>query len=298
MTVFPRIRFTFITMLFATLGLLTACGGGGGGGGTTTTPAVTVDPLASAARGFYQGNGTIQGGSGDIVITSPNIKGIADEKGFVFTYKGNDENSNAIVLFYKGTFTEVTATSFKADVRVYVDGVYQETATISDGVIDEGISFSGTLKGAGNYASSNGTISLSYAQDNKTAPPTYSTVSPSNKWNDIVGTSGTGQVIFNSATNYDAGIALDSVPGQFAGCLLLSVDTDDVVNEKPGRIRIFNATTDQCVANSLNGQLVSGYLTNFETTNPDDRLYIVLSNDNYAYIGLLPCADTNSNCLQ
>ena len=297
MTVFPRIRFTFITMLFATLGLLTACGGGGGGG-TTTTPAVTVDPLASAARGFYQGNGTIQGGSGDIVITSPNIKGIADEKGFVFTYKGNDENSNAIVLFYKGTFTEVTATSFKADVRVYVDGVYQETATISDGVIDEGISFSGTLKGAGNYASSNGTISLSYAQDNQSAPPTYSTVSPSNKWSDIVGTSGTGQVVFSSTTNFDAVIALDYVPVNLESCDLYSVNTSDVINEQTGRIRKFSAVTATCAGQSDDGQSVEGYFTNFKTTATDDTMYIVVSNDNLAYIGLLPCADTNSNCLQ
>ncbi len=294
MTVFPRIRFTFITMLFATLGLLTACGGGGGGGGTTATPAVTVDPLASAARGFYQGNGTIQGGSGDIVITSPNIKGIADEKGFVFTYKGNDENSNAIVLFYKGTFTEVTATSFKADVRVYVDGVYQETATISDGVIDEGISFSGTLKGAGNYASSNGTISLSYAQDNQSPPPTYSTVSPSNKWDD----GSTGQVIFNSATNFDSVIAGNGIPENLDSCVLYSVNTSDVINEQTGRIRKFSAVTAACTRKSDDGQSVEGYFTNFKTTATDDTMYIVVLNDNLAYIGLLPCADTNSNCLQ
>ncbi len=295
MTVFPRIRFTFITMFFATLGLLTACGGGGGGGGgTTTTPAVTVDPLASAARGFYQGNGTIQGGSGDIVITSPNIKGIADEKGFVFTYKGNDENSNAIVLFYKGTFTEVTATSFKADVRVYVDGVYQETATISDGVIDEGISFSGTLKGAGNYASSNGTISLSYAQDNQSPVPTYSTVSPSNKWDD----GSTGQVIFNSATNFDSVIAGNGIPENLRACHLYSVNTSDVINEQTGRIRKFSAVTATCAGQSDDGQSVEGYFTNFKTTATDDTMYIVVSNDNLAYIGLLPCADTNSNCLQ
>ena len=296
MTVITRIRFTLIAMLFASVGLLTACGGGGGGG-TTTTPAVTVDPVATAARGFYQGNGTIQGGSGDITIASPNIKGIVDEKGFVFTYKGNDENGNAIVLFYKGTFTEVTATSFKAEVRVYVDGVYQETATISDGVIDAGVSFSGTLVGGGNYASSNGAISLSYALDNQTAPPTYLTTS-SNKWSDIVGTTGTGQIIFNSTTNFDAIIALDGVPNNLDACDLLKVNTTNVANEQTGRIRKFSADTTGCAGQSNDGQSVTGYFTNFETTNPDDRLYIVVSNDNYAYTGILSCAAASGNCLQ
>jgi len=290
MKFFAGVRLLMSVLILAGLGFgLQACSGGGGGG-TTTIPAANIS-LASAARGYYDGSATINGGTKvDVTISSPNTQAIFDEKNFVFAFKGVDDSPTpaAIVLLYKGTFTEVSATSFKADVRVYVNGIYRMTSTISDGVINAGTSLSGTIVGSGDYANSVGTVSLSYSGDNNKTPPAYS-FTTANRWQD---NPASGDVFFNTATNFEAVFALDVVPSELRSCDAIGVDTTNVVTEQTGRIRSFTTPAVSGCANSANnGRIVSGYLTNYTSSGgtQDDRMLIVVSDDSYSYVGILPC---------
>jgi len=286
MKLFAGVRLFISALILAGLGFgLQACSGGGGGS-TTTIPAANIS-LVSAARGYYDGSATISGGTNvDVTITSPNTKAIFDEKGFVIAFKGQDDAATAIVLMYKGTFTEVTATTFKADVRVYVNGVYNMTSTISNGVIDAGVTLSGAIVGTGDYANSTGNISLTYTTDNTLTPPVYA-FGIANRWRDA----DSGDAFFNTATNFDAVFAVDAIPTRLRSCDAIGTDTTNVTNQQTGRIRSFTTPAVTGCVNSIdNGQILSGYLTNYNgggTT--DDRMLIVVSNNDYAYVGILPC---------
>ena len=255
---------------------LQACGGGGSP--TPTTTAAVNTSLTSAARGYYDGTGLIAGGSqADINISTRDIRAIFDEKEFVIAYKlGADP-----ILFYKGTFTEVTSTSFKADIRVYVNGIFTETATITNGVIDEGISLTGAIVGAGDYASSVGDITLAYTSDNSLTPPDYK-FGVSNVWQDDPST---GTIQFSSTTKIDFSVANDAVPLDISSCLAMDFNTSDVINEQTGRIRAFTTSPLDCDDTIT----LDGYFTNFNSGAVDDRIFVVASNDDYSYIGILPC---------
>ena len=260
----------------------------------TTTGSLVVSPaiilvntsLASGARGFYDGSATINGGAQvDVTISLPDTKAIFDEKGFVIAFKGQDDGANPIVLLYKGTFTEVSATAFKASVRVYVNGIYTTTSTISNGVIDAGVTLTGVIVGTGDYANSTGDVSLLYTADNRLTPPVYA-FGTGNRWND----STSGDVFFNIATNFDAVFAADVVPPRLRNCDAIGIDTIDVINEQTGRIRSFTTPAlSGCLSAGDDGQILTGYLTNYNSGVADDRLFIVASNDNYSYVGILPC---------
>jgi hypothetical protein len=294
MKLFSRSRLLLSSLILVGLvfGMQGCGGGGGGGGGSTTTPVNTS--LASAARGYYDGSATIDGGTQvDVTITAPSAQAMFDEKGFVFAFKGTDDGSTAIVLLYKGTFTEVSSTSFKANVRVYVKGIYKMTSTISDGVINAGTSLSGTLVGSGDYANSVGTVSLSYSSDNSVAPPEY-LFGTANRWQDA----DSGDVFFNTATNFDAIFAADTVPSELRNCDAIGVDTANVVTERTGRVRSFTTpAVTGCLNSANNGRILTGYLTNYTNSGgaQDDRLFIVVSDDSYSYVGILPCL--NGTCL-
>jgi len=287
MKFFAGVRLFISALILMGLGFgLQACSGGGSGG-TTTIPAANIS-LASAARGYYDGSATISGGTNvDVTITSPNTKAIFDEKGFVIAFKGQDDAASVIVLVYKGTFTEVTATTFKADVRVYVNGIYNMTSTISNGVIDAGVTLSGAIVGTGDYANSTGNISLTYTTDNALTAPAYA-FGTANRWRDA---GPTGDLFFNAATNFDAIFAANSVPARLATCNAIGTNTTNVINERTGRIRAFTTpAVTGCGSPGDNGQILNGYLTNYNGggTN-DDRMLIVVSNDDYAYVEMFSC---------
>lgn len=264
-----RLVYSFFVMAVMALGLQ-ACGGGGDSA-VVEEPAVNTS-LASAARGFYDGSALINGGSQvDVTLSSPNTKAIFDEKGFVIAFKGDDEEPSPIVLLYKGTFTEVSDTTFNADVRIYVDGVYTTTSTISNGVIDAGITLTGAIVGTGDYANTTGDISLSYTADNALTPPVYA----SSRWDDEV----SGLVFFNTTTNFDAVLAVDVIPGNLRHCDAVSTDTTDVANEQAGRIRAFTTPAlITCADDVDNGQILTGYFTNYNSGDGvDDTLFFVAS---------------------
>lgn len=268
---------------------LQACGGGG-----DPVPEKNTS-LASSARGYYSGSATINGGAqADVTIASPNTHAIFDEKNFVIAFKGQDDNATAIVLLYKGTFTEVSATTFKASVRVYVNGIYTTTSTISNGVIDAGVTLSGSVIGAivgsgsGDYASTIGDVSLSYTADNSLAPPVYA-FGTTNRWQD---NPPSGDVFFNTSTNFDSVFALNVIPPRLRSCDAVGTDTSNVVNEQTGRIMAFTTPAlSGCLSAGDDGQILKGYLTNYKSNggSQDDRMLLIASHDDYAYVGILPC---------
>ena len=148
--------------------------------------------------------------------------------------------------------------------------------------------YSGNKKTSTDYANSVGTVSLSYSSDNSVAPPTY-LFTTTNRWSDGV----TGDLYFNTSTNFDAVFATNSVPSQLASCDAIGVDTTDVVNEQTGRIRVFTTPAVTGCANTArdDGRIVAGYLTNYTSNGgtQDDRLMIVVSDDNYSYVEMTSC---------
>ncbi len=282
-----RSLFTVLISMALVFGLQ-ACSGGGGSS-TPATPAVNTS-LASAARGYYDGSASIDGGTNNNVTTATTgtkVQAIFDEKGFVIAYKGLDDSNAAIVLMYKGTFTEVSATAFKANVRVYVNGVYQMTSSISNGAIDPGVTLTGAIVGTGDYANSTGDISFSYTTDNAKTPPVYA-FGTANRWRDA---GPTGDLFFNTATNFDAIFAANSVPARLGSCDAIGTDTTNVINEQTGRIRAFTTPAlTGCLNGIDDGQILNGYLTNYKGGGTDnDRMLIVVSNDDYAYVEMFSC---------
>ena len=105
-------------------------------------------------------------------------------------------------------------------------------------------------------------------------------------------------MFFNTATNLDAIFAANSVPARLASCDAIGTDTTDVVNEQTGRIRAFTTPAlSGCVSGVDNGQIIKGYLTNYNGGgSADDRMLLIASNDNYSYVGILPCLSGTGTC--
>jgi len=285
MKLYTGMRSIFSAFIIVTLALgLQACGGGGG---STTTPVNTS--LASAARGYYEGGVELNVAAGNLIVSSPNFKAIVDEKQFVIIFKGSQ------ILLYKGTFTEVTTTTFKADLRVYRAGNFIATATIANGTIDAGVSLKGTITGTGayvsdDYASSAIDVDLTYNNANSLTPPVYT----ANSWQDAAPT---GNVTFHTTTNIDFYPSVDNVPTELS-CDALDFNTTNVVNEQTGRIRTFlTSALSGCSTTTIEGNQLNGYFTNYNGGGTDDdRMLIVVSDDNYAYIGILSCLNGTGAC--
>lgn len=278
-----RLIFSSLSLIGLVMGLQ-ACGGGGGG---TTPPPVVNTSLASTERGYYEGFVTLNVAvGGDLTINPGEFQAIFDEKKFVVIYKGSQ------ILLYKGTFTEVTATTFKADLRIYRAGNFIATAAITNGTINLGV-LKGTITGTGayindDYASSAVDMELTYDSVNSLTPPDYLT-GASNVWQDATPT---GAVKFNTTTNIDFLMSINNVPAEL-NCLASTFETSDVINERTGRIRKFltSALSGCGGIDPIDGQQINGYFTNYNGgVNPNDRMLIVVSDNNYAYVGILPCA--------
>lgn len=271
-----------LTSIFLAVALvgLQACGGGGD---TPPPPPPPNTSLDSAARGYYEGFATIDVTAGDLVISAPDFKAIFDENKFVIGY------NNTIDLVYKGTFTEVSDTTFKADIRVYKDGAFLTTARIENGSIDAGVSIKGTITGAVDYASSVGDVELTYNNANSLTPPTY-TFGLDNAWGNTE-----SYIVFTSQTNI--GLYFTAQSPKVSGCESAAFNTNNVVNEQTGRVRSFTTGPLSTCANVPNGSVFEGYFTNFNGAGADDdSIFIVASNDDYAYAGVFVCDAGSGNC--
>lgn len=143
----PIARFITIAIVSTALGLLTACGG--------DDPAPPPAPPAIVGSiGYFEGSAAISVPSGtDLAIASPDFKAMLDNSRLVIVSEAND-------LVYSASVTQRTVDNFTASVRIYKNGVYVRSATITG--VDNTVSktVSGTFSGTGDYAS--GTFSLTY----------------------------------------------------------------------------------------------------------------------------------------
>ena len=169
---------------------LQACGGGGGAGddgsdgsdGSSSTLPVDANPV-----GYYAGTmSTVSPSQTDITA-----KAIVDSDKFLMVHI---DNAGSNSLLYKGTFTDITATTFTADVSIYHDGAVIGTATISNGTITEKSSMAGTLSGTGDYTSTS--FSLTYDTTTNARAPVTSALN--DQWF-VPATEGTGILFTNTA---------------------------------------------------------------------------------------------------
>jgi len=272
MKLFAGARLFISALILAGLGFgLQACSGGGGG---TTTPAANANPI-----GYY---------AGTLSVTSPaqanlTAKAIVDSSEFMIVHINQATPDN---LLYKGTFTAITPTTFTADVRIYRNGTFLRTATISNGSITEKSSMSGTLSGTGDYTST----SFSLAYDTTVNARTPLVSSNGDIWI-VPTTTGTGIGLDLDSTILRA-FAFDNiiiVHDVLKGCTLPSLGFINVNSEQLGRVRKYTAnlrSTSSCV-NYASDFSLTGYITPFDSGANDNRYLWITYNDNNFFAGEL-----------
>jgi hypothetical protein len=260
-----RSIFSIVVIVSLALGLQ-ACGGGGGSSSTPT-------PADANPVGYY---------AGTLTVTSPaqanlNAKAIVDSDKFLMVHI---DQATPDVLLYKGTFTDITPTTFTADVRIYRNGAFLRTATITNGSITEKVSMSGTLSGTGDYTATS--FSLTYDTTINARTPLVS--ANRDVWIGATLTS-TG-IAFNTATVisnvYENNALIHDV---LKGCDVTGQSLTNVSSEQPGRIRTFTVTYvngDGCV-NYAGDITLTGYITPFDSGADDNRYLWITYNDNNFY---------------
>lgn len=256
----------YSTLIFIGLVLgMQACGGS-----SAPPPPADANPV-----GYY---------AGTLSTTTPSnvdvsAKAIVDSDKFMLVHI-NNAGSNT--LLYVGTFTDITVTTFTADVRIYRDGAFERTATITNGSITERSSMSGTLSGTGNYTAT--AFSLTYDTTINTRTPLVSVVT--DKW--LAPTTANTGFLFTQNSPTEITNAYDNiaiVPNALKGCRLSGIRPINVNNsEQVGRIRTYTANypiADSCV-NFVAPFSMIAYMTPFDNAGNDNRyLWITYNANNF-----------------
>ena len=245
---------------------LQACGGGGGG---STTPA------DAKPAGYYSGTLTTVSPS----QTDITAKAISDSDKFMMVHIDNGSPQNTIL--YVGTFTNITSTTFTADVRIYLNGVFQRTSTITNGSITEKSSMSGTLSGTGQYTATS--FSLSY--DTTINARTPSAHVDGDTWA-LPSATNTGFNIFLNPTRITVGFENNTlVTTNLRTCYKSNVSLENVNSEQPSRIRSYSAL--YAASGSCTGSTMTGYITPFDNGGTDNRYLWITYNDTNSFAGEL-----------
>ncbi|MCK4865278.1 MAG: hypothetical protein KAT06_07585 [Gammaproteobacteria bacterium] len=245
-----------------------------GGGGSTPPAAADANPV-----GYY--SGTLSTVSPVQNPVNANAKAIVDSDKFLMVHIDNTGSNS---LLYKGTFTDITATTFTADVRIYHNGAFLRTATISNGTITEKSSMTATLSGTGDYTSTS--FSLTYDTTINARTPIISV--SADQWFVPTNTP-TGFIFSNTAateiTNTYENIAI--VHDALKGCGVANIALIDVASEQVGRIRTYTAnyTTSDLCENFVSDFSMTAYMTTFDSvvggTNDDRYLWITYNDNNF-----------------
>ena len=274
MKLFTGVRIIFSSLILVGLVMgMQACGGGGGGGSTPVIPS-NADPI-----GYYAGTlSTVSPSQTDI-----NAKAIVDSTVFLLVHI---DNGGSNTLLYKGTFTDITPTTFTADVRIYRNGAFLRTANITNGTITEKVSMGGTLSGTGVYTSTS--FSLAYDTTINARTPLVSSRNdqwfiPANTQTGYIFTGATATQITNAYENIT--IVNDALKGCVATGLILS----DVNSEQLGRIKTYTASypTSTAVSGCINyvaDFTMTGYMTTYDSGGTDNRYLWITYNDNNFFV--------------
>ena len=257
-----------LTPYFIALALigLQACGGGGGG---TPPPPPAANPV-----GYYAGTASTTSPS----QTDIEVKAISDSDKFLMVHI---EHTTPNTLLYVGTFTDITDTTFTADVRIYRNGVFLRTATISNGSITERSSMSGTLSGTGEYTATS--FSLTYDTVVNSRVTTNIVRGDTDIW--LVPTAtDTGFRFSNSATRATFVIqsGFSYAHTSLTGCSAPSIDLTNVSGEQEDRIQkyIANYTSGSSCDNYTTDFSMTGYITPYDNGGEDNRYLWITYNDN------------------
>lgn len=252
-------RFYAFFGLMLTL-VLAACGGGDG----SSPPAGPTTP--ANLSGYYEGTATID------ALNVTDLKVMTDNETLIITSVDNG-------LLYVATVTSITGNDFSADVRIYVNGDFAGTATVS-GTASEGSSISGAFSGSGAYTS--GTFSLTYSLVNSRAPYENTIYTLWEEASPPITASlefpPTDLMYVNLQATTSS--ALDA-------CDVNNAPLVDVQTEQPGRILSFSGSYASCTDSGIDGTAVQGFMTSFDGTSADNKLLFVIYDDNHAHIAVL-----------
>ena len=229
---------------------LQACGGGGG----STPPPADANPV-----GYYTGTYSYSSPAGQgATATDIAIKAIVTSTDLMFAHI---DNATPDTIFYKATFTDITPTTFTADVSIYRNGEFKGTATITNGNITEKSSMSGTLSGTGEYTGTSFSLTYDTTINNRVAPTLAN-----NGWIDA----STGGVVGFSLLNNGADIepvftTHASISADLEACGPdISTLTNITGESSTGRIRKYDITHTTCA--SGNDISLTGYITPFDSS--------------------------------
>ena len=228
--------------------------------------------------GYFEGSAAISVPSGtDLAIASPDFKAMLDNSRLVVVSEAND-------LVYSASVTQRTVDNFTASVRIYKNGVYVRSATMTG--VDNTVSktVSGTFSGTGDYAS--GTFSLTYNSTiNARAPLVFADTNNRYDAPPIASV-----IYFTSNTTADIALASGASSDNLDSCDMTNTTLNNVNSEQPGRIRQFSGVLAGCSTNATNGAAAQGYFTSFDHNGgTDNALLFVLFNDSDAQISVLDC---------
>jgi len=240
--------------LFFSIFLVSACSSGGGG----PAPVPDVD-----MSGYYEGTATID------ALNVTDLQVVTDNSQLIVTSVAND-------LLYVATITSISGNDFTASVRIYKNGLFERTATVT-GTATAGSSMTGTISGSGAYTS--GTFSLTYSLVNSRAPVVFDNTS---YWSDSLTTS----LEFGSNTILYVHLSSGTSSSNLNQCYVDSSLTN-VTTEQPGRIRNFSGSFVSCTNNATNGVSAQGYMTTFDGASADDSMLFVIFTNNDAQIAIL-----------
>ena len=249
----------------AVVSLLTACGGGGGGGGD---PAPLVNAIPT---GYYGNNGTAR------VFAEDNTTpiDIADLQGMI--HNGRLVMLSAAQgLSYDGAIT-VSGDTYLGTLTAYRNGTKLTTAPVT-GSINQGVSVTGTLSGAG---ANNGSFTLSYAGNNEEAAALSVVAGATNAiWSAPIGG---GDTIFRMDINGTNGNILDDFPandGLFRSCAMAGA----IAPITGTHLYTVSVALTNCFTPASNGATYTGLATTRTQTpgGANNRLVFAVSNDSFS----------------
>ena len=248
---------------------LQACGGGGGG--EVPPPPADANPV-----GYYAGTASTT----SPVNTDIAIKAISTSTELMFAHI---DNATPDTIFYKATFTDITPTTFTADVRIYRNGVFLRTATITNGSITEKSSMSGTLSGTGDYTSTSFSLTYDTTINNRAAP-----TPENNGWSDASTGGVVGFSLINQGTDIQPVFSSHaSITAELDGCGPDDSTLANITGEAAtGRIRKYDVTHTTCTSGT--DISLTGYITTFDSGGgTDDRYLWFTFNDTRFFAGVL-----------
>jgi len=243
------------------------------GGSQMVTGTIQSDDTLA---GYYTGDSSIIETVGDAAVDrTSNIQVIAD----IDQLSIIDLTNNFIYIVTIDDFT--SATTFTASARVYFEGDFINTTTITAD-FTAGTSIDLTLSGTGNYTA--GMVTLNYSDKNGDAPLVFAE-NGTEFWQDTPYTVNLG-FPSNNITNITTGADVPST--NIKDCAADSINLQNVVSKPVGRIRSFNAVSDGNCDPSIT---LTGYITSFDTdptTPPDeDRVLFIWFNDSSVHAASL-----------